>query len=95
MYIHEYYVYYCLPFQEHTASAWGVDICEPLIILLHIQSISKYLDGLGEQHDVVVYMCGHVYVGACGYMYMYMWVWMNNSCIHTLPLTQIISMAII
>ena len=64
MYIHIYqllymYIYYSLPLQEYTASAWRVDICEPLIILLHIQSISKYLDGLGEQHDVE-YTCTYV-----------------------------------
>ena len=29
------------------ASAWGVSESQPLIILLHILSISKYLEGLG------------------------------------------------
>ena len=29
------------------ASAWGVNVSQPLIILVHILSISKYLEGLG------------------------------------------------
>ena len=33
--------------QVHTASAWGVKLSEPLVILLHIRSVSRYLDGLG------------------------------------------------
>lgn len=39
----------CSLLQEHTASAWGVDLTQPLVILLHIRSVSKYLDGAGKQ----------------------------------------------
>jgi len=37
---------------EHAASAWGVKLSEPLVILLHIRSVSRYLDGLEPQVDV-------------------------------------------
>lgn len=37
---------------EHTASAWGVNESQPLIILLHILSISQYLEGLEPRVDV-------------------------------------------
>ena len=40
--------------QVHTASAWGVKLSEPLVILLHIRSVSRYLDGLGT----LILMCG-------------------------------------
>ena len=33
---------------EHTASAWGIDLEEPVVIQLHFQSASKYLDGKVE-----------------------------------------------
>jgi poly [ADP-ribose] polymerase 6/8 len=37
---------------EHMASAWGVSESQPLIILLHILSISKYLEGLEPKVNV-------------------------------------------
>ncbi|CAI8024087.1 Protein mono-ADP-ribosyltransferase PARP8, partial [Geodia barretti] len=37
---------------EHMASAWGVNESQPLIILLHILSISKYLEGLEPKVNV-------------------------------------------
>ena len=37
----------CVSLQEHMASAWGINESQPLIILVHILSISKYLEGLG------------------------------------------------
>lgn len=36
----------------HTAEAWGVKLVEPLVILMHIRSVSKYLEWLEPQVDV-------------------------------------------
>ena len=46
----------CVSLQEHMASAWGIDESQPLIILVHILSISKYLEGLG-MCVLFVYTC--------------------------------------
>ncbi len=37
----------CVDSQSYTASAWRVNLEMPLVILLHIRSVSKYLDGVG------------------------------------------------
>ncbi len=37
--------------QENTAMAWGVKVIEPLVIMLHVRTMSKYLNGVGKNGE--------------------------------------------
>jgi len=52
----------CFVFQEDTASAWGVQITEPIIVFLRFKCMSLYLDGIGQCPTVCIDVCIIVYI---------------------------------
>lgn len=56
---HLQYVIVPVFWQSYTGKAWGVNLEMPLVVLLHIRSVSKYLDGVGKRRLGGGLRCGH------------------------------------
>ena len=41
--------------QEDTASAWGVNLVEPIVIFVRFKCMSLYLDGVGMCYNLVIF----------------------------------------